>query len=156
MNDELRVSSLDNCGIFLELMEKKTVALEKILGITKATVFSGEVGSAEADAEAFAILYERRENILKRVEKADAAMKELDLLEDVSDDFPKRFAVMKAKQRDIAEQLLALDKANMKAYDIIKAHLQGGLKTVRQTRDVNEKYLDGYDDTEGYYFDKKN
>jgi hypothetical protein len=139
-------------------MEEKTAVLERILAITKEAVFTGKQTEAEKEADSFVTLYERRTNILKRIEKIDAALKTeaMGLPPMDKPEYMAKLTTIKDAQKAIAAQLLALDEANVKTYEQIKAHIQNGLKTVRQTIDVNEKYLDMFEPDQGSYFDKKN
>ena len=145
---------------YLELMEQKTAVLERILDITRKVVLTGEKDVAEKEGEEFSNLYERREPILKRIAKIDADLKieAMGLPPLDEPEYKDRLTAIIDKQKDVATQLLALDEANVKIYEKLKAHMQGNMKNVRQTIDVNEKYLDlePYESAQGYYFDKKN
>jgi len=141
---------------YLELMGQKTIILEKILTLTKGTVFSGEKQDAEKDAEAFAELYERREKIIKRIEKIEAEMAALNLPPAFGPEMNEAVDSIIDQQKAIAAQLLKLDEANTEMYHKIKAHVQLDMKNVRQGLDVNEAYADTYVTGEGSYFDKKN
>jgi hypothetical protein len=138
-------------------MGKKTAILEKVLEITKAEVFTGKVEVAEKEAEAFANLYEQRDGILKRFEKVDARLQEIGLPQNPTKCFPERLAAITEKHKAIAAELLEMDKANIAAYENLKAHIQGNMKNVRQTIELNEKYILDDDETPGgILFDKKN
>jgi hypothetical protein len=138
----------------IKLLNDKTQSLEHILKISQDVLLTGTANAAEKEAEAFVSLYHRRENILKHIMDIDNALKNLPPLTEGAIEAAKAIN----RHREIAGQLLELDEANMKSYELIKSHLAENIKGVRQTRDVNEKYLDEYDGfgETSYLFDKKN
>jgi hypothetical protein len=146
---------------YIELMEQKSAVIARVLEITRAVSLTGKEESVEKEADAFSTLYEQREIILRRIPKIEAEMeKETDAMSAnklVSEVHQIRIKNIVASQKEMATELIALDEANFKVYEKLKSHLAGDLKTVRQSKDVNERYNeDFYDDTRGYYFDKKN
>ncbi|MDR2167873.1 MAG: hypothetical protein LBE35_08520 [Clostridiales bacterium] len=148
---------------YLELMEEKNSAIERVLKITRDEYFSGEQDDMEREAEAFAKLYGKREGIIGQIGKIDDALKaESEAMglppggSLVSEKYRERLAAIVEKQKAMAAALLILDEANIKAYEKLKIHLQGGLKNVRQNMELSEKYIDDFDGHESFYFDKKN
>ena len=141
---------------YLELMQQKTAILERVLELTRGEVFTGEVEVAEKEAEAFANLYERRDNILKRMVKIIARLEEIDLPKDAPKCFTERVDGILDEQRAMASELLAMDKANIALYEKLKAHLQGNMKNVRQTIELNERYMDESESPESVLFDRTN
>jgi len=146
---------------YIELMEQKSVVIARVLEATRAVSFTGDKEAAEKEADAFSSLYEKREIILRSIPKIEAELeKESNAMSAnklVSEVHQIRLKNIIAKQKEMAAELIALDEANFKVYEKLKAQLAGDLKTVRQSKDVNDRYNeDFYDDTRGYYFDKKN
>jgi len=146
---------------YVELMEQKSAVIARVLEVTRAVSFTGAEDAVEKEADAFSSLYEQREIILRRIPKIEAEMEKESIAISanklVSDVHQIRLNAIIVKQKEMASELIALDEANFKVYEKLKSHLAGDLKTVRQSRDVNERYNeDFYDDTRGYYFDKKN
>ncbi|MCL2235482.1 MAG: hypothetical protein FWB98_03450 [Defluviitaleaceae bacterium] len=139
---------------YLALVEEKSTILEKILNLTKEYKFTGEQGAAEQEAEAFSELYTRRENIFDRAKRLDEALKAADPLSS-SEEEKKTIEGLISKQNQMVKEILAFDEANMKMYEVFKAHLVGNLKGVVQTKHINEKYMDDYE-LSGHFFDKKN
>jgi len=140
----------------MELMEQKTDILQKILDITRPILLTGDPDNIDYEAQAFVNLYQRRENILVGVEKIDAQIAALNLPEQLGAEYVIQLAVINDKQKKIATELIELDKANMAIYEKLKEQVKGDLKNVRQTKDVNEAYMDAFDSPQGYLFDKKN
>jgi hypothetical protein len=148
---------------YLELMEQKNSVIERILSITREVSLTGERDLVEKEAEAFVVLYERRDNIIKRIEKIDEALKAEskamglppggDL---VSEKYRQQLEAIIEKQRDMVAALLVLDAANIKAYDKMKQAVTGDLKRVRQNIDLNTRYMGDIDGHQGFLFDKKN
>jgi hypothetical protein len=145
-------------------MEQKSAVVARVLELTRAQVFTGDADAVERESEAFSELYERREVVLKSMPEIHAKMKaESEAMglpsggELVSHKYKERLEKIIAHQKEMAAALIKLDEANIKAYEKMKSHLVGDLKNVRQSKDANEKYMDAfYDESQSYYFDKKN
>jgi len=143
----------------LDLMGQKIDFLNRMVELTRAATFTGEEPNAEREVDAFVALYEKRTAILARIEKIDDALGLLDPLDesDMADiDFQNSVVKLREAGRDIAVEMLAMDKANTAAYEKLSAYLKDTMKTTRQTRDLSTKYLDEYDSPGGSYLDKKN
>jgi hypothetical protein len=52
--------------------------------------------------------------------------------------------------------MVAMDRANAPAVEKLSIHMKNALKSVRQNREVSNKYLDDFDPVGGSYLDKKN
>ncbi|MCL2576344.1 MAG: hypothetical protein FWE33_07895 [Defluviitaleaceae bacterium] len=137
-------------------MEEKTTIIQKVLDVTRPIVLTGDIEKVEHEAQAFANLYQRRENILASIEKIDAKMAALGEPKQPDAEYIIQLAVINDKQRKMASELIELDKNNMEMYEKIKEHIKGDLKNVRLTMDVNEAYMGDFDTVGGHYFDQKN
>jgi len=143
----------------LELLEQKYAALNRMMEITKQAIFTGDEANAEKEAEAFVVLYDRRSNILTRIEKIDDALGLLDPLDadDMQDvEFQARVVAYREKAKDIARELVNIDKSNMAVYEKLAGHLKQNMRNVRQNIDLNKRYADDYDSFEGSFLDRKN
>ena len=139
---------------YIDLLESKTSTLEKVLLMTQETIFTGEESKALQEADAYSTLYERRDNLLARIKKADVA---LAALGQPPAEIKGRIAEIIDRHKSLAGQIVELDKVNNKVYEKIRDFLQKDLKAVRQNRNINEKYGDDFDDMYySAYFDKKN
>ena len=140
----------------LELLNKKTAFLERILELTKNTKLTGNLDDMEREIADFSHLYERRSIIMNGIHDADEKIAALDIQEKPGAEYLITLAAINSKQKKIAAELIELDKANMLVYKKLSEHIKGDLKNVRQTMDVNEAYMDDFESLQGYYFDKKN
>ncbi|MCL2168664.1 MAG: hypothetical protein FWB74_01400 [Defluviitaleaceae bacterium] len=148
---------------YLELMEQKNAVVERVLELTRKQVFTGAADAAESEAEAFSELYERREIVLRSIPKIEASLKhESEVMglppggHLVSEKYRAQLEEIISRQKGMATELIELDEANFKVYEKLKSQIMGDLKNVRQSKNLNERYLDDTYDTQGYYFDKKN
>ena len=144
---------------YLELMGQKYDILVYMLDITKKEVFTGDADKAENEANAFVALYQKRTNVMSRLEKIEDAMSLLDPLdeEDAEDeDFQRQVNDFKSKMKALAKEMLDLDKSNVGAYEKLSAHLKGSMKQVSQTRDLNSRYIDDYHLDNGRILDQRN
>ena len=146
----------DRC---LELFEQKHAALQRMLDVTKAVTFTNDEANAEKEAEAFIALYERRSNILTRIEKIDDALGLLDPLEadDMQDaEFQAKVVAFREQAKDIARKLVEIDKSNMTVYEKLTNYLKENMRSARQNMDLNKKYSDDFEGIEGSFLDRKN
>jgi len=146
----------DRC---LELLEQKHAALQRMLDVTKQVTFTNDEANAEKEAEAFITLYERRSNILSRIEKIDDALGLLDPLEadDMQDaEFQAKVVAFREQAKDIARELVEIDKSNMTVYEKLTNYLKENMRSVRQNMDMNKRYSDDFESIEGSFLDRKN
>jgi hypothetical protein len=137
-------------------MEQKATVLERILTLTREHVFTGNPDLFDKEAEAFVDLYQRRDDLLKRAIKANATLESIGPPTSGCKYLEKSLEEIRAKHIAIATELMALDVENAKVYETLKARIQGDMRDVRQTMDLNERYLDSHEPAQGFYFDKKN
>jgi len=143
----------------LELMAQKLDFLNRIVDLTRAETFTGNEATAEAEVDAFISLYEKRTAILSRIEKIDDALGQLDPLDDADmqdTDFQNQVVRYREAARDIAVEMLAMDRENAKSYEKLNTHMKNSMKNVRQTKELSNKYLDDVGTTGGGYLDKRN
>ena len=143
----------------LELMAQKLDFLNRIVDLTRAETFTGNEATAETEVDAFISLYEKRTAILSRIEKIDDALGQLDALDDTDmqdTNFQNQVVRYREAARDIAVEMLAMDRENAKSYEKLNAHMKNSMKSVRQTKELNSKYLDDVGTTGGSYLDKRN
>ena len=145
---------------YIELLGQKLKALNLMLEVTQNEVFTGNDDLAEREAEAFVTLYGRRTSILSDIEKIDDAIELLEPLDaqDIEEpEFQEQIVGFREKMKAIAKEMLELDKANMAAYEKISTFFKGNMKHVRQTKDLNNRYIDNLDAfTDGHLLDKRN
>lgn len=94
---------------YLELMQKKVDAMERMASITRERTFTGEYKNVEQEVESFTSLYQRRTNILNVVEKVDDELSMLEPLEDtdVEDtDFQAKFLGFNTKMKNLQKKCL--------------------------------------------------
>ena len=143
---------------YIELLQKKFDALNSMREATLEQIFTGDESLVEQEAEAFVALYEKRAEILERVEKIDDALELLDPLEaeDLIDtDFQTQAAELRQKMVELAKEMVGLDKANMAAYEKMSAYVRDNMKQARQGQDLIQGYDDYLDANEGHFMDKK-
>ena len=142
----------------LELMEQKYTSLKRMVDITKQAEFTGLEANAEKEVEAFVSLYERRTNILESIEKIDDAIGQLDPLEasDMEDeDFQARVVSYRERMKEIAVEMLALDRANTVVHEKLNVYLKDNMRRVRQSKDLSSRYSDEFEMPGGSLLDKK-
>ncbi|MCL2855537.1 MAG: hypothetical protein FWE21_07955 [Defluviitaleaceae bacterium] len=140
---------------YLDLIEQKTAAFERILDATKKHTFTGAKEAAEEEGANFARLYEEREHLFARVKKLEEALKACHPPSSPSGEEEIALATHLNKQQELAKEILAMDEANIKLYETFKTHITGDLKGITQTKQLNEAYMEDFE-VSGYYFDKKN
>ena len=143
---------------YIELLQKKFDALNSMREATLEQIFTGDETLVDQESEAFIALYEKRAEVLERVEKIDDALELLDPLEaeDLTDkDFQARAAELRRKMTELAKEMVDLDKANMAAYEKMSAHVRDDLKQARQGQELLHGYDDYLDANEGHFMDKK-
>jgi len=143
----------------LDLMGQKLDFLNRIVELTRGVTFTGEEANVEAEIEAFVSLYEKRTAIINRIEKIDDAIGLLDPLDedDMQDaDFQARVVQYREAGRAIATEMLEMDRANARIYEKLSEHIKDDMKAVRQTREINTKYLDDFESAGGSFLDKRN
>jgi ABC-type Zn uptake system ZnuABC Zn-binding protein ZnuA len=143
---------------YLELMGKKLEAMDYMLTVTKDNVFTGEQEAAEKEAEAFIALYEKRSNVMSRIEKIEDALELLDPLDshDMEDkEFQAEVVNFREKMKAVAKEIVEMDKANTTAYEKISTYFKDTMKQARQSIDLISGYDDYYDKNEGHFVDKK-
>jgi C4-dicarboxylate-specific signal transduction histidine kinase len=149
---------------YIDLLNQKLDALTKIFDITKNAVFTGEEEHFEQEAENFAALYEKRANIIARIEKIEVRLSAIAkdcAIDDKSSknkEFTKARKTIKDKATTIRDDILALDKNNTEISQKLMNFLKGGMKKLRDGKDISSKYVDAYQQysTAGYYVDRKN
>ncbi|MDR2183091.1 MAG: hypothetical protein LBE55_02850 [Clostridiales bacterium] len=145
-------------GRYIELLQEKLDALNYMREATLGQVFTGDETLVESEAEAFIALYEKRGNVLSRVEKIDDALELLDPLdaEDLEDTaFQSQVVGLRQKMVELARDMVNLDKANMDVYKKISAYVKNNMKQARQGLDLIQGYDDYLDANEGHFLDKK-
>lgn len=143
---------------YTELLRKKLDALNHMREITVDQVFTGDETLLEKEAEAFIALYEKRSDILSRIEKIDDALELLDPLdtEDLDDAyFQAQVMEFRQKMTELAKEMVGLDKANIEVYKKMSAFVRDNMKHTRQSIDLIQGYENYLDSNEGYYMDKK-
>lgn len=143
----------------LDLMEQKHQALKQMLDLTEKTVFTGEQANAEKEVEAFVALYDRRSNILARIEKIDDALGLVEPLDaaDMEDfDFQERVIALRTQTMETVREMVRLDKQNVLVYEKLSEFLKGSMRHVKQSKDINSRYFDDFEGAEGGFLDKSN
>ncbi|MCL2574435.1 MAG: hypothetical protein FWE34_07790 [Defluviitaleaceae bacterium] len=143
---------------YIELLQGKLDALIYMRDVTQSQNFTGDTSKIEKEAEAFIALYEKRSNILARVEKIDDALELLDPLDatDLDDtEFQAKVMGFRKSMTDLAREMVDLDKANMVVYEKMRGYLRDNLKQVRQGVDLIQGYDDYLDQNQGHFMDKK-
>ena len=143
---------------YVELLQEKLDALDSMRQATKAQVFTGDETLLETESEAFVTLYEKRTEVLDRVEKIDAALELLDPLDagDLEDAaFQAQVIEIRQKMVELAKEMVDMDKANMQIYQKMSDYVQNNLKQARQGADLINGYDDYLDANQGHFVDKK-
>jgi ABC-type Zn uptake system ZnuABC Zn-binding protein ZnuA len=141
---------------YLDLLRQKLAAMHKMMEATKAANFTGKEADTEKDAQTFVALYEKRANILTRIEQLDDAMAllESDAMED--ENFNTAVTEIKTEIRELAGEFITLDKENMSVYQKLSSRLKEDIKKARQSRNINNRYVEDFDAAQGHYFDARN
>ena len=137
---------------YLELLNSKLAAAKRVLEISQAADFSDSV-PPDDQAEQFANLYARRENIVGRIMKIDDELNRPDF-EDYKDDKAATEVIMQISE--VAGQIIALDKEYAKVSARLTEELKDGMKKLRQGTNISNAYSDDYEGNRGQLFDTKN
>ena len=143
---------------YIQLLQEKLDALYHMRDVTINQVFTGDEAHVEAEAEGFINLYEKRGEVLERVNKIDAALELLDPpdAEDPEDTaFQEQVLDLRQKMTALAKEMVEMDKANIAMHEKISLALKGSMKQARQSMDLLHGYDDYIDAGEGHYVDKK-
>jgi len=143
----------------MDLMAQKIDLLNRIVALTRAEKFTGNEDNVEAEVGAFIDLFEKRTAIIARIEKIDDALGLLDPFDETDlfdNQFQDNIVNFREQARAIATEMIALDRANAAAVEKLSMHLKQNMKNIRQTREINHRYLDDFETTGGSFLDKKN
>ncbi|MCL1988079.1 MAG: hypothetical protein FWG64_08950 [Firmicutes bacterium] len=137
---------------YTDILTQKLQALTTIFDATKRIKFES-TGSSEhmlQEIERFASLYEQRAEIIEKIKLLDEKLAKYK--ETPAD------SKLIAKIKETAKAIADLDKVNIKVSEEYKVFLKGGLKKVRDGRDISIAYSDGdsWANTAGHFFDKAN
>ena len=132
-----------------DLLTQKLDALNTILAATKRLKITGEGDDEqlEREAELFSSLYEQRAEVIEQIQKLDKEIEETSKGQE-----PDRKLLDKI--RDTAKAIAELDRQHIAASEKLTVFLRGGLKQIRDGRDVSNAYGEDIGNTSGHYFDR--
>ena len=143
---------------YVSTLEEKLQALIIMLEATERVIITGEGDDEQLykEAEFISSLYEQRADVVSRIKKMDETLAELKYLE-------KDKALVKAvkpieeKIKETAKAIVELDKKNIESSEKLAVFLKGGLKKIRDGRDVSSAYnISTQAGSSGYLFDRTN
>jgi len=144
---------------YLDVLNQKLKALLTILKLTEQTKVTGEGDEDQLyqEAENYATLYERRANIITKIEEFDKIIAN-HINNGIEED--KKIAAesktLADKMKSAVKSVTELDKKNMAASEKLMGFLKGNIKKMRDGRGVNNAYIDMQGASSGNYFDSSN
>jgi hypothetical protein len=140
---------------YLKVLNQKLEALQKMLKATKSLNITGkgEDDDLVREAELFSSLYEQRNDIFTQIQKMDEALSQFKDIEEDKELAKARKPIVD-NIKETAKELAELDKKHLETSKKLTLFLKGGLKKIRDGRDVNNAYnVDAYGASSGSYFD---
>lgn len=143
---------------YLDTLKEKSQALIIMLEATERVIITGNGDDEQLmqEAEFISSLYEQRADVITRIQKMDETLAQLkDLEKDMA--LSKLCKPVTDKIKETAKAIVELDKKNIMASEKLTTFLKGGLKKVRDGRDVSSAYnISTPAASTGHYFDRTN
>jgi hypothetical protein len=139
---------------YLNVLTQKFEALMKMLGATRLLKITGEGEDDDLvhEAELYSSLYEQRADMIAKIKEMDETLAQFKDIEQDKELLKASEPILKSIS-EAAKEMAELDKKHLETSKKLSLFLRGGLKKIRDGRDVNNAYtLDAFGST-GYRFD---